>query len=103
MEALTQEHDTYLRTEQRKADKLERDLLTRSACLSDIQSTNDSLQKENSQMKEEIFRLSSMLGSRELELKNQAEKFKLKMASLKKENKTREKECGELKDALKKQ
>lgn len=63
---LTQEHDSYIRSEQRKADKLERDLMTRTSCLVDLQSSNDSLLKENSQMKEEIFRLSSMLGSREL-------------------------------------
>lgn len=30
------------------------------------------LQKENSQLNEEVFRLSSMLASRELELKSQA-------------------------------
>jgi chromosome segregation ATPase len=64
MDVLAQEHDAYLRSEQRKADRLERDLMTRSSCLADLQSSNESLQKENSQMKEEIFRLSSMLGSR---------------------------------------
>lgn len=72
IDALTQEHDSFLRSEQRKADKLERDLSTRSACLSDLQTVNESLQKENGQLKEEVFRLSSMLGGRELELKNQS-------------------------------
>lgn len=94
IDALAQDHDSSLRAEQRKADKLERDLMTRSNCLADMQSTCDSLQKENCQLKEEVFRLSSALSTRELELKNNAEKYKLKLNSLKKEAKSKDKECS---------
>jgi hypothetical protein len=59
--------------------------------VSNLENNNDSLAKENSQMKEEIFRLSSLLANRELEMKNQAEKFKYKIATMKKESKTKDK------------
>jgi len=81
---LKDEHDTALKVEQRKSDKLEREMITRTMSITETQSNIDSLLKENSQLKEEIFRLTSVLGNRELELKTQAEKIKMKMAGLKK-------------------
>lgn len=53
-------------------------------------------------MKGEIFRLSSLLGSRELEIKSMSEKFKIKLAAMKKEFKNKDKECVDLKEALRK-
>ena len=58
--------------------------------INEMQSNVDLLLKENTQMKGEIFRLSSLLGSRELEIKSMSEKFKLKLAGIKKELKNKE-------------
>lgn len=53
-------------------------------------------------MKEEIFRLSSKLSSRELEQKNSIEKYKMKMSSMKKEMKQKDKENMDLKESSRK-
>lgn len=47
--------------------------------------------------------MSNLLANREQEVKSQADRFKYKLATLKKETKNKEKECSELKESLKKQ
>ena len=54
-------------------------------------------------MREDNFRLTAQLNSKDLELKSQYEKFRIKWNSLKKDVKAREKECSELKEVIRKQ
>ena len=56
---LQDDHDSNVKAEQRKSDRLERELQSRSMGISEIQSNVDSLLKENSQMKGEILKTQS--------------------------------------------
>lgn len=62
----------------------------------------DALLKENVQLKEENYRLKEMLNSKDMELKSQFEKYKIKLNSMKKDIKAKEKECSEYKENMRK-
>ena len=67
----------------------------------ELKANLDSVLKENSQLKEEVYRISNELSDKDLELKMQTDKLKFKINSLKKEIKQKEKDYDCLKDNVK--
>lgn len=78
-----------IKTEQKKVEKLERDLNNKNSVGSNAQLNAEALLKENVQLKEENFRLQGELSNKDIEFRSMFEKLKLKIAGLKKDLKTK--------------
>jgi len=93
MAALDNEREEALRNEQRKVEKLEKELNYKSESFSESQINTDSLLKENNRLKEETYRFKELANAKELELKSLGEKYKKHLQGCRRDTASKDKEC----------